>query len=422
MATPISKTILVIGITTLLLGASTVLATTTRQNQPAPTPLMTDWYENFDSYEAGSYLGGQGGWAPWDNAPINNGKVTDEQSLSPSNSYLSQWNGTTWQDMVHTYSGITSGRWIYTANLYVPSEEAGQQYFILMNKYTPGTTHNNQDWSLQLVFDANRNYLSDMNAQTYNVTLVKDQWVKLVVDIDLGSDTQNIYYNDTLFETCPWTTHVSPSPPGALSVECVDLFAGNWASTACYWDDLSLVQFAPLAAEANGPYTGAVGTPIQFTGDATGGFAPYTYAWGFGDGATSTLQNPTHAYSHNGDFTATLTVTDNQGGTASDTATVTVSGPAIAITKIAGGKGITVTVKNNGDVDASGVSYNISCKGGFLLKGKTTTGTFDLAAGAETNITAKVFGLGKTTITANFGGQKKTATGLVLFMFVLGVK
>jgi hypothetical protein len=422
MQYPTSKTILVIGITCLLLGASTVLASNTKP-QPTPTALTTDWSDNFDSYPTGSYLGGQGDWAPWDLAPAANGHVTDAQAQSTPNAYESKYNGTTAQDMVHTYSDMTSGEWIYTAWLYVPSTEAGQQYFILMNNYQPQGTHNNQDWSLQLIFDAQAGYFSDVNGPTCNVTLITDQWVKLVVDINLDTDTQTIYYNDVLFETCPWTTHVQPTPPGILNIGCVDLYAGNYASTACYWDDLSLVQYQPLTAEANGPYTGIVNTPIQFSGSAIGGTAPYTYAWTFGDGATSTEQNPTHAYTTPGDFTVTLTVTDNLGSTASDTATVTVAGPTIEIEKIAGGMGITVTVKNSGSMDATNIDYNISCSGGLILKGKSYTGTIDtLAAGADTTVTSKVLGFGKTTITAAVGGQTKTASGFVLLFFVLGVK
>jgi len=41
---------------------------------------------------------------------------------------------------------------------------------------------------------------------------------------------------------------------------------------------------------------------------------PDTWSWEFGDGATSTLQNPIHNYTTYGDFTATLTVTDTMFG------------------------------------------------------------------------------------------------------------
>lgn len=41
-----------------------------------------------------------------------------------------------------------------------------------------------------------------------------------------------------------------------------------------------------------------------------------TYRWDFGDGMSSTEQNPTHAYAAPGAYTATLTVTDDEGRTA----------------------------------------------------------------------------------------------------------
>ena len=39
-----------------------------------------------------------------------------------------------------------------------------------------------------------------------------------------------------------------------------------------------------------------------------------TYSWNFGDGGTSTSQNPTHTYQQLGFYNATLTVTDGKGG------------------------------------------------------------------------------------------------------------
>src|SRR5213079_2347842 len=51
------------------------------------------------------------------------------------------------------------------------------------------------------------------------------------------------------------------------------------------------------------------------------------YSWTFGDGATSTAQNPSHTYAAGGTYTVTLAVTDNQGATGSSAKTVTVAAP-----------------------------------------------------------------------------------------------
>jgi hypothetical protein len=45
---------------------------------------------------------------------------------------------------------------------------------------------------------------------------------------------------------------------------------------------------------------------------------PWKFAWDFGDGSSSTEQNPTHTYKAEGEFTATLTVTDSRNYTGSD--------------------------------------------------------------------------------------------------------
>ena len=54
------------------------------------------------------------------------------------------------------------------------------------------------------------------------------------------------------------------------------------------------------------------------------------WQWDFGDGTTSTDQNPIHAYDKAGDYTVTLTVTDNEGATAIASATITVINVAVA--------------------------------------------------------------------------------------------
>ena len=59
------------------------------------------------------------------------------------------------------------------------------------------------------------------------------------------------------------------------------------------------------------------GTSVQFTSTVSSGTPPYTYAWIFGGGGTSTLANPTHTFTSLGcgtvNFNNTLTVTDATG-------------------------------------------------------------------------------------------------------------
>jgi outer membrane protein assembly factor BamB len=66
-----------------------------------------------------------------------------------------------------------------------------------------------------------------------------------------------------------------------------------------------------LIADANGPYFGLTENPIQFRGSAYGGNPEYSWLWDFGDGNTSTLQNPINTYTNSGDYIVTLTIIDN---------------------------------------------------------------------------------------------------------------
>jgi PKD repeat protein len=68
---------------------------------------------------------------------------------------------------------------------------------------------------------------------------------------------------------------------------------------------------------------------VSFTDTSTG--APTSWAWTFGDGGTSTSQNPTHTYNAAGSYTATLNAT-NAGGTNSATKTISVSAAPVAPT------------------------------------------------------------------------------------------
>lgn len=426
-----SRTIVVIGLVVLLLGAGVVLGKTIQQptklsTQPIMNPADRNWIENFDSYETGSALNGQGGWFPWDGVAANTGYVRDNQSRSTPNSLEIKWTtSTVWVDMVHTFTNVNSGNWTFSAWQYVPSDMTGNSFFILMNNYTNGSHSNNADWSLQLEFSASGGTIFDYNNVTKTLPLIKDAWTQIQVEINFEADIQTIYYGGQFLESTSWKNHVAPG--GRQNLACVDLYADSAYSTAVYWDDLSVSPSAPpLTCDAGGPYTGYTGAQIQFTGSATGGTPPYTWLWQFGDGTTSALQNPTHAYTLPGVYMVNLTVTDSAQVTADDhtTANITIA-PAsdIIIGKISGGKGISAVIWNNGTANASMVPWTITLTGGLILKGKSTTGTItQLGIGQSHMISASVFGFGRPTITVSTGGKEKTAKGFVLLIFVLGLK
>ena len=73
-----------------------------------------------------------------------------------------------------------------------------------------------------------------------------------------------------------------------------------------------------VIAEAE-PDEGAPPLKVQFTAsveEETGG--PFTFHWDFGDGGNSGEQNPSHTYAKVGEYTATLTVTNQKGNKGTD--------------------------------------------------------------------------------------------------------
>jgi PKD repeat protein len=75
---------------------------------------------------------------------------------------------------------------------------------------------------------------------------------------------------------------------------------------------------APVVAFSGTPTSGTAPLTVQFTDASTN--TPTSWAWTFGDGGTSTVQNPSHVYLSEGSYSVTLTAS-NAGGSDSETKT-----------------------------------------------------------------------------------------------------
>jgi PKD repeat protein len=69
----------------------------------------------------------------------------------------------------------------------------------------------------------------------------------------------------------------------------------------------------PQASFSASPLSGEVPHTVAFTDASTGDFD--TWLWAFGDGGTSTEQNPTHEYTDSGVYTVSLTIDGPLGST-----------------------------------------------------------------------------------------------------------
>jgi len=75
--------------------------------------------------------------------------------------------------------------------------------------------------------------------------------------------------------------------------------------TSCAPSDSTIELAADFSADKTGV---VVGQAVNFSDQSSGN--PTQWLWDFGDGSTSTEQNPTHAYNTMGVFTVSLTVTN----------------------------------------------------------------------------------------------------------------
>ncbi len=92
----------------------------------------------------------------------------------------------------------------------------------------------------------------------------------------------------------------------------------NWSvSSSCVSDRTPVTVTIISNVQADFTYTNT-GTDVTFSNASVGGT---TYVWDFGDGNTSTAQNPTHTYANFGTYTVTLITTD---GTCTDTMVINV--------------------------------------------------------------------------------------------------
>ncbi|MCX6092179.1 MAG: PKD domain-containing protein [Candidatus Bipolaricaulota bacterium] len=152
--------------------------------------------------------------------------------------------------------------------------------------------------------------------------------------------------------------------------------------------------------------------PLTIHFDGTGSFDPdgsiRRYEWDFGDGSRSVGAEIAHTYTRGGTFTATLTVTDRRGGTASASVEIVVRAsnalpvaafsvyPSPAYT----GQGIQFGAGASYDPDGEIVSYAWSYGDGTSGSGRLTTHQYSLQGTYHVVLTVRDNDGGERTATA----------------------
>ena len=107
----------------------------------------------------------------------------------------------------------------------------------------------------------------------------------------------------------------------------VSLTVQNTVGSDVAYTTASISNVAPTVSINSDKTTLNEGETVNFTSSVSdpGSADILSYSWVFGDGGTSSSTNPSHNYLDDGNFTATLTVNDGDGGIGSDNIPLTVA-------------------------------------------------------------------------------------------------
>jgi hypothetical protein len=228
------------------------------------------WSDDFDSYSLGP-LTPQSTWEIWASGG-SDATVTDQTYLSSPHSALI----TPATDVVHQYSGYTSGMWTYKAWVNVPSTYTGNGYFIMLDMYQPPS----YQWCVQVWYDATDGNVHG-NGGSWADTIIgpytADEWGEIQVFYYFDDDWIQVFYNGHLLNDPTVADHPTLGPGYAISggvgggtgqqvaLEAVDLYSDT--GTEFYYDNLSLdVMDSWLDMKCNdsdGPVSVAAGDNVK---------------------------------------------------------------------------------------------------------------------------------------------------------------
>jgi uncharacterized repeat protein (TIGR01451 family) len=249
---------------------------------------------------------------------------------------------------VYAYGLRNPWRFTFLPNGQAMTEDTGSSYWEDLNAIQPGE---NFGWPIKegncgscgyanpsyayghLPTDAAASaiaaYSGSTFPQSYNHVVFVGDYNRRDIEAVTFDPTYKTEVSDTVFDSSAGTiADLAEGPDGNLYF--VSIFEGTFSKIS------AVGPFPPTAAAVATPTagTGPLTTQFSSAGSSDPYGKPLTYSWNFGDGsAASTLANPSHTYSGNGAYTATLTVSDGSlTGQAQTQVVVGATPPSASIT------------------------------------------------------------------------------------------
>ncbi len=276
------------------------------------------------------------------------------------------------------YNGITNGFAWYQV---MGGRQDYMNYFKHCREFTVELSDNKLLPETDLLTNWDNNHRSLMNYMEEALHgirgIIKDSCSNQAIRADVtisghDADNSDVYsylpvgnYHRPIYQG---TYNVTYSAPGYQSRTINNITVTNGSATVV---NVSLNPILPVV-NFSAASAGSCGGTVNFT-DATG--SANNWLWSFGDGSTSTLQNPTHVYSASGTFTIKLKAGNCAGSdslTQTNFVTVTVIDTPIvqsATSAICGPSSVTLTATASGTINW----YDAASGGNLINTGTSYT-------------------------------------------------
>ena len=201
--------------------------------------------ENFESYDAGSYMSTVAApqWEMWGSGVLG-GLVSEEQAHNGTKSMKSYINGSTETDVIFNMNDLTTGRYRIEFYMYVPTGHTG--YYNILQDFNGS----NSKWGIQLTFN-DGTVTVDANQSQYTHSYTADSWTKIQHFVDLDNDWVDFYLNDELVISYRWSRGTNAG--GVNKLDAIDFYShtANNQAGLYYIDDLVIEQVPAPAAPTN---------------------------------------------------------------------------------------------------------------------------------------------------------------------------
>ena len=194
------------------------------------------------------------------------------------------------------------------------------------SQISPSHSYNfNGPYTVQLFISDSTGFCSNSTAQTVTVTTGNTCNINVSYTYTISSNGKVYFTNTTtgadVNATINWdfgngySSQSSPIDTYTNGTYIVKLTVGDTLSpcSGTYIDTLTITNgITPPSCGASFADTLRNGGLVNFINSSWGTISgSAVYSWNFGDGSTSSLQNPSHTYTYNGSYLVSLNVTDS---------------------------------------------------------------------------------------------------------------